>query len=64
MSASAVPGYGKMPTLAAPADDAAGKVQMLANLDAELAVANRSSSFADHAKKVLQQARDWAATTT
>lgn len=62
MAASAVPGYGKMPTLPAPADNVAGKDTMLANVQAEIAVANRSSSFADHAKKVLQQVADWVAT--
>ena len=62
MSASAVPGYGKQPNLAAPADGAPGAAVMVANLTQALAVANRSSSYADWAKKVIEQAKDWAAT--
>lgn len=62
MSASAVPGYGKMPTLAAPADGAPGAAVMAANLEKALKVKNRSSSYADWAAKVIQQAYDWAST--
>jgi len=62
MSASLVPGEGKMPNLPAPADGAAGKAQMLANLDKVAAVKNRSAGFADWCAKAAAQARDWADT--
>lgn len=64
MAASAVPGRGKMPTLAAPADNSAGIAVMQANIAKMLALKNTSPSWAQHAAEVLQQASDWAATQT
>ncbi len=64
MAAVAVAGQGTYPNLAAPADDAAGKVVMLANLVSALEAEGTSAIKTTWWRDVLQQALDWTLTTT
>ena len=64
MAASLVPGEGRFPDAPAPADNSAGIAQMTANIDMLLNRESSGKGWARHARLILEQAKDWAATQT